>query len=380
MVARRQADRLSSPMPPARTRSGSCPQDGSGKPTQLTTRRRHLQVRAHLVARQQEDPLVRQEACACNIVDVATQEGHAGRPGARRGRSAITSGRRTASGSPTRSPRTDGMDKVCLYSLEQGKSIAGDRRLVRLGQPARSAATASICSSSRTATSTRSTAARSGTTPTATWRRIYFVTLAKDTPIAVQAEAATKSRAEPSRRPKPRRQPRRTSQRSEPKTAGDSRSTSTASRTACWRLPVPGGELPQSAVGRQHGSTTSARPARTPSRLLRSTTWRRRRRRRSAPSAAIEISADGKKMLVSAGRQVRHHRLAQGAVRAQRAAQLSAHGGAARSPGRVEADLQRMLAADARLLLRPRTCTASIGRRCSEVRAAGRRTSTTGPT
>ena len=144
-----------------------------------------------------------------------------------------------------------------------------------------------------------------------------------------------------------------------------SRSTSTASRTALLRLADSGGELSQSRSRSATRSTTSATGSKDAKPAFQSTTWPRGRRPALGSVNGYEISADGKKMLVSQGRQVRHHRSAEGAGHRRRGAQPVRPGDEARSPEGMAADLPRVLAADARLLLRSRTCTASTGRRCA---------------
>ena len=68
-----------------------------------------------------------------------------------------------------------------------------------------------------------------------------------------------------------------------------------------------------------------------------------------------------------------------GPVTISRAAEPLGAWKSTRPPRRVEADLQRMLAADARLLLRPQHARRRLGRGSQEVRAARRARRTTAP-
>ena len=74
------------------------------------------------------------------------------------------------------------MEKVYLYSVEQEQDLRGDRRLVRLRTARASAATASTCSSSRSRDFNPIYGQTEFNHTYQDMARIYFVTLAKDTP------------------------------------------------------------------------------------------------------------------------------------------------------------------------------------------------------
>ena len=160
-------------------------QDGSGTDQATHQRRTALQVPALLVARQQEDHVVRQEDApvlrrrrskkAKQVAKSKTWEirDYAWSPDSKW--IAYARPRRTAWERSTSTPwsRTN---------------RSRHRWLVRFHCAPPSPATASICSSSPSATSTRSYSATEWNHAYVDMARIYFVTLAKDTPFAVRAQ------------------------------------------------------------------------------------------------------------------------------------------------------------------------------------------------
>ena len=235
---------------------------------------------------------------------------------------------------------------VYLYSRRTGQ----DRLAVTDGWydsrvAAPSAATASTCSSSPTATSTRSTARPSGTTPTATWRASTSSRWRRTRPSPFEPQAATRRRP-----PKPAKTGgrRRTTRRRQPPIKVDLDGIGDAS-CACRSRPANYRSLPSV------GSTLYyiRRGSRDTGPLLHLTTSRAKKETALGSVDGYEISADGKKMIVSKDGKYGIIDLPKGPVSHRRAAQPVRPGGDSSTGSGVEADLQRMLAADARLLLRP---------------------------
>ena len=83
-----------------------------------------------------------------------------------------------------------------------------------------------------------------------------------------------------------------------------------------------------------------------------------------------EISADNKKMIVASGRKYAIIDLPEGQDRHEGHAGPFRHGGQSRQTGRVAADLQRMLAADAGLLPRPEHARRELAGHAGPLRAA----------
>ncbi len=153
-----------------------------------------------------------------------------------------------------------------------------------------------------------------------------------------------------------------------------SRSISTASRTASWRCPSPAANYGDLNAGRRRRLLHPRTGTRSAAVALTSTTWHERK----------ETRARRGRRLRDLGRRQEDARLARtasygiidlpkGADRHRaRRSNLSGHGGRARPPGGVEADLRRVLAADARLLLRPEHARRRLAGDAATLRAAGR--------
>ena len=135
--------------------------------------------------------------------------------------------------------------------------------------------------------------------------RIYFVTLAKDTPNPFRPKRRVGRR----RAAEEGRQEGR--EEGQDPTGGEGRPRR-ASRTASLAPAGQAGELPQPQLGRQHALLHRQRQPATRGRSSCIFDLAAKKETSLGNVGGYEISADGKKMIVSQGRQVRHHRPAEG--------------------------------------------------------------------
>ena len=299
----------SSPTPAARTRSGRRAAGRQRQAEAAHDRRRHLQVRARSgrpTARRSSGPT---RSCGCST---STWRRRRSRRSTRRrrGRSATSPGRRTASGSPSASRRRDGMNKVYLYSLEQDKIVRGDRRLVRRRR-------AGVLRRRQVPVLRLRPRLQPDLQPDRVEPRLprHGAHLPRHAgeghAVAVRAEA-TRSDEGRSRRRTTKKDDRRRRAEEGPSTVKVDLDGST---DRVLQLPVAGRQLPQPAVGRRQRSTTSAAAAGDASRAASLYDLAAKKETALGTVNGFEISRRRQEDARLAGRQVRHHRPAEGAGR-----------------------------------------------------------------
>ena len=336
------------------------PADGSAAAADHHHGRGYLQVRNSLVARLEEDPLVGQEAPPA-VRGRRDEEGDAGESGEGVGDPRLSSGRRTRSGSRSHAHESESLDKVLPLLARTGQDrpkspTAGTR-------PARP--TFSADGKYLFFVSARDfNPIYSQTELNHAYRdmsRIYFVTLAKATPNPLRPKLDDD--------PAPKKEKKTDDKKVSPP---DVKIDLDGLASRIVVLPGPAGNYDGLSAAGGSCSTTSAAAAGNPVGTCSFSIWHSKKETALGTVGGYEISADGKKMLVQQDGKYGIIDLPKAAISIGEAARPFGNGSDARSPRRMEADVQRMLAADARLLLRSELARRRLVGDAKEVRAARR--------